>query len=375
MLKAYKYRIYPTKEQQNIFERTFGCVRKVWNLMLADKIAYYKETGKSLTVTPAKYKRMEEYSYLKEVDSLALANTQIALQQAYANFFRRVSKGQKAGFPKFKSKRTSRKSYSTNNQKCSVRIEDGKIKLPKVGFVKIVQHRPMMDNSNIKTVTVSKTPTGKYFVSVLVEYENQVLEIIPKSFVGLDFAMHGLYVDSDGNNAGYPNYLRKSERKLARACRKFSRTKKDSKNHEKLRLKLCCLYERIANQRRDFLHKKTFHIAEKYDCIAIEDISVKAMAIHKKGGHFSFGKSVSDNGWAMFVEMLKYKLEWQGKTLVKIDKWFPSSQLCHVCGHKTDITKNLSIREWTCPNCDTNHNRDHNAAINIREEGKRIALE
>lgn len=374
MLKAYRYRLYPTKEQQNMFERTFGCARKVWNLMLADKIAYYKETGKNLMVTPAKYKKMEEYSYLKEVDSLALANVQMDLQQAYSNFYNRVKKGRKAGFPKFKSRKISRNSYSTNNQNGSVRIENGKIKLPKVGFVKIVQHRPLMENSIIKTVTIRKMPTGKYYISILVEYENQILKIIPDTFVGLDFAMHGLFVDSEGNDSGYPNFLRETEKKLVRTSRKFSRTDKDSKNHEKLRLKLCRLHERIANQRRDFLHKKSFALAEKFDCIAIEDISVKAMAKHKKNGKFSFGKSVADNGWSMFVEMLKYKLEWQGKTFVKVDKWFPSSQLCHNCGYQTDETKNLSVREWTCPECDMHHNRDHNAAINIRKEGRRIAL-
>ena len=154
MLKAYRYRLYPTKEQQNMFERTFGCARKVWNLMLADKIPYYKETGKNLMVTPAKYKKMEEYSYLKEVDSLTLANVQMDLQQAYSNFYNRVKKGRKAGFPKFKSRKRSRNSYSTNNQNGSVRIENGKIKRPKVGFVKIVQHRPLMENSIIKTVTI-----------------------------------------------------------------------------------------------------------------------------------------------------------------------------------------------------------------------------
>ena len=374
MLKAYKYRLYPTKEQENIFARTFGCARKVWNLMLADKIAYYKETKKNLSVTPAKYKRMKEYSYLKEVDSLALANVQIHLQQAYNNFFSRVNKGKKAGFPKFKSAKTSYKSYSTNNQKGSVRIENGKIKLPKIGFVKFVQHRPLMENSTIKTVTISKVPSGKYYVSVLVECENQALKIIPKSFVGLDFAMHGLYVDSEGNSANYPNFYRKAQSKLARLQRRFSRTKKYSNNHEKMRIKVARQHEKIANQRMDFLQKASLHIAEKFDCVAIEDISVKAMAKRKKKGRFSFGKSVGDNGWAEFVRMLTYKLEWQGKSLIKINKWFPSSQLCHKCGYQTNATKDLSVREWICPDCGTHHNRDHNASINIREEGKRIAL-
>ncbi len=374
MLKAYKYRLYPNAEQENMLARTFGCARKVWNLMLADKIAYYKETGNSLTVTPAKYKRMEEYAYLKEVDSLALANVQLQLQKAYSNFFTRVKKGKKVGFPKFKSSKSSRKSYSTNNQHGSVRIENGKIKLPKIGFVKLVQHRALMENSTIKTVTVSKTPSGKFYVSILVEYENQILDIMPKEFVGLDFAMHGLYVDSDGNGAEYPNFFRKSQNRLARISRRFSRTTKGGSNHEKMRIRLACMHEKIANQRRDFLHKKARLLADKFDCVAIEDISVKAMAKRKKSGKFSFGKSVADNGWAKFVEILGYKLAWQGKSLVRIDKWFPSSQLCHECSYQTNAVKDLSVREWICPNCGTHHNRDHNAAINIREEGKRIAL-
>ena len=374
MLKAYKYRLYPNNKQINMIERTFGCARKVWNLMLADKIAHYNETGKSLTVTPAKYKRMEEYAYLKEVDSLALANVQLDLQDAYKAFFDRIKKGKKAGFPKFKSKKAGRKSYSTNNQRGSVRIENGKIRLPKIGFVKLIYHRPIMENSTIKTVTVSKTPSGKYFVSVLTEYENQILEFIPKTFAGLDFAMHGLFVDSDGRSAEYPNFFRQNEKKLARLCRRFSKTDKNSHNHVKMRLRLSRLHEKIANQRNDFLHKMAKNLADRFDCIAVEDISVKAMAKRKKKGRFSFGKSVSDNGWSKFVEMLKYKLAWQGKTFIKVDKWFPSSQLCHNCGFQTDITKNLSVREWTCQKCGMEHDRDYNAAVNIREEGKRIAL-
>ena len=374
MLKAYKYRLYPNKTQINMIERTFGCARKVWNLMLADKISHYKKTGKSLTVTPAKYKRMAEYAYLKEVDSLALANVQLDLQDAYKAFFDRVKKGKKAGFPKFKSKKAGRKSYSTNNQRGSVRIENSRIRLPKIGFVKLVYHRPIIENSTIKTVTISKTPSGKYFVSVLTEYENQILEYIPKTFAGLDFAMHGLFIDSDGKSAQYPNFFRRNEKKLIRLYRRFSKTDKNSHNHEKMRLRLSRLHEKIANQRNDFLHKAAKNLADRFDCVAVEDISVKAMAKRRKKGRFSFGKSVSDNGWSKFVEMLKYKLAWQWKTFIKVDKWFPSSQLCHNCGFQTDITKNLSVRKWICPKCGMEHDRDYNAAVNIREEGKRIAL-
>lgn len=270
-------------------------------------------------------------------------------------------------------RKTSRASYSTNNQKGSVRIEDNKVKLPRIGWVKLCLHRPLMENSTIKTVTVSRTPSGKYYISILVEYENQILPIIPEKFLGLDFAMHGLYVASDEDDADYPQFLRKAEKRLARAQRRLSRRQKESRNREKQRIRVAKLHEKIANERRDFLHKKARYLADRYDAIGIEDISVKAMAKRKKDGKFSFGKSVADNGWNLFTNMLAYKLAWQGKQLIKIDKWYPSSQSCHVCGYQNNETKDLSVREWTCPKCNSHHNRDKNAAINIREEARRMS--
>lgn len=230
-----------------------------------------------------------------------------------------------------------------------------------------------MENSTIKTVTVSRTPSGKYYISILVEYENQILPIIPEKFLGLDFAMHGLYVASDEDDADYPQFLRKAEKRLARAQRRLSRRQKESRNREKQRIRVAKLHEKIANERRDFLHKKARYLADRYDAIGIEDISVKAMAKRKKDGKFSFGKSVADNGWNLFTNMLAYKLAWQGKQLIKIDKWYPSSQSCHVCGYQNNETKDLSVREWTCPKCNSHHNRDKNAAINIREEARRMS--
>ena len=231
-----------------------------------------------------------------------------------------------------------------------------------------------MENSVIKTVTISKKASGKYYISILVEYENQILPIIPKNFLGLDFAMHGLYVASDEDNADYPNFLRKAEKRLVKAQRKLSKRQKGSRNRNKQRLRVAVLHEKIANQRRDFLHKKARYLADRYDAVGVEDICVQAMAKRKKGGKFSFGKSVADNGWNKFVNILEYKLAWQGKTLIKIDKWYPSSQLCHVCGYQNAETKALSVREWTCQKCGTHHNRDKNAAINIREETRRVDM-
>ena len=366
--KAYRYRIYPTTEQKITFAKTFGCVRFIYNKMLSDRIDYYKETGQKLNNTPAQYK--EAFPWLKEVDSLALANAQMNLNKAYSHFW---NDSQHFGKPRFKSKKNCRASYSTNNQKGSVRIEGHKVKLPKVGWVKLCQHRPLPENSIIKTVTISKTPSGKYYISMLVEYENQILPVIPKTFLGLDFAMHGLYVASDEDEAKYPDFLRKAGKRLAKAQRKLSQKQKESHNREKQRLRVAILHEKVANQRRDFLHKKARYLADRYDVIGIEDISVKAMAKRKKGGKFSFGKSVADNGWNMFTNMLEYKLAWQGKKLIKIDKWYPSSQLCHVCGYQNHETKDLSVREWDCPKCGSHHNRDKNAAINIREEARRIS--
>ena len=366
--KAYRYRIYPTTEQKMMFAKTFGCVRFIYNKMLSDRIDYYKETGQKLHNTPAQYK--EEFPWLKEVDSLALANAQMNLNKAYGHFW---NDSKHFGKPRFKSKKNCRASYSTNNQKGSVRIEGHKVKLPKVGWVKLCQHRPLPENSIIKTVTISQTPSGKYYISMLVEYENQILPVIPKTFLGLDFAMHGLYVASDEEDAKYPDFLRTAEKRLAKAQRKLSKKQKGSHNREKQRLRVAILHEKVANQRRDFLHKKARYLADRYDAIGIEDISVKAMAKRKKGGKFSFGKSVADNGWNMFTNMLEYKLAWQGKKLIKIDKWYPSSQLCHVCGYQNHETKDLSVREWDCPKCGSHHNRDKNAAINIREEARRIS--
>lgn len=299
-------------EQKVMFAKTFGCVRFIYNKMLGDRLDYYKETGKKLNNTPAQYK--EDFPWLKEVDSLALANAQMNLNKAYNNFF---SNRKHFGKPCFKTKKTGNASYSTNNQHGSIRIEGNKVRLPKIGLVKLCLHRPLMANSTIKTVTISRTPSGKFYISILVEYENQILPIIPKKFLGLDFAMHGLYVASDEDDVNYPNFLRKAEKRLAKAQRKLSKRKNGSHNRDKQRLRVAKIHEKIANQRHDFLHKKARYLVDHYDAIGIEDISVKAMAKRKKGGKFSFGKSVADNGWNMFTNILAYKLAWQGKQLAR----------------------------------------------------------
>ena len=364
MNKAYKFRIYPNETQRILFAKTFGCVRFIYNKMLGDKIEYYNQTKEKLNNTPAQYKA--EFEWLKEVDSLALANAQMNLQKAYNNFF---SNPKKYGFPKFKSKHRSQKSYTTNNQKGSVKIENGYIQLPKTGLVKIKQHRNIPDDYKIKSVTISQNAGGKYFASVLFEYEEEIAEKKLENFIGLDFSMHELYIDSNGNCPEFPRYYRLSEKKLKKEQRKLSKMVKGSTNREKQRIRVAKLHEKVANQRKDFLHKQSRQIANVYDCVCIENLNMQAMA-----QLLNFGKSVSDNGWGMFTTFLKYKLEELGKRLVKIDKFFASSQICSACGYQNPNTKDLSVREWICPCCQTHHNRDVNAVVNIRNEGMKIAL-
>ena len=273
------------------------------------------------------------------------------------------------GFPKYKSKKSNKHSYTTNFVNGNIIIQERTIKLPKIGFVRMKQHRTIPENFTLKSVTVSKNASGKYYVSILFEYENQVQKTEPQKFLGLDFSMHELYVASDGTSANYPRFYRQALKKLEREQRKLSKMQKGSNNRNKQRIKVAKLHEKVANQRKDFLHKKSRQITNAYDCVCIEDLNMKAMS-----QAMSFGKSVADNGWGMFTAFLKYKLEELGKRLVKIDKFFASSQICSVCDYKNPDTKNLSVRDWICPCCQTHHDRDINAAVNIRNEGMRIAL-
>ena len=368
--KAYKFRIYPNDRQQNMLARTFGCVRFVYNYYLDRKIQRYEEDKKAISYTTcakelAEMKKTDEYSFLKEVDSIALQQSLRHLDTAFQNFFRLP----KTGFPKFKSKKSNKDSYTTICVNGNIRISGGYLKLPKLGEVKVKQHRHIPEMYSLKSVTVSRTPSGKYYASILYEYEETVQEKESKEFLGLDYSMHELYVDSNGNEPAYPRYYRQAEKKLKREQRKLSLMQKESNNRKKQRVKVARLHEKVANQRKDFLHKQSRQIVNAYDCVCVEDLDMKEMS--KEMG---FGKSVSDNGWGMFVSFLKYKLEEQGKRLIKVDKYFSSSQICSCCGYKNDKTKDLSIRKWICPNCNTQHDRDENAAINIRNEGKRIVF-
>ncbi len=370
MNKAYKYRLCPNKEQAILINKTIGCVRFVYNQMLANrKTVYeqYKEDKEALKLQkyslPASYKK--EFVWLKEVDSLALANAQMNLQTAYKNFFRDKS----VGFPKFKSKHHDRKSYTTNNQKGTIRLIDDKtIRLPKLKDVHIKLHRQLPQDAVIKSATISQTPTGKYYISILVEFEADIEPITPtvETVLGLDYSSKSLYIDSESVNAEYPRFYRKAEAKLKKAQRKLSKRKKGSKNRDKQRQKVAKLHEKVANQRKDFLHKLSRQITNAYTAIAIEDLNMRGMA---QG--LNLAKSTNDNGFGMLKTFLAYKLAEQGKQLVTVDKWYPSSKLCHVCNYKnTELT--LADRVWTCPDCHTEHDRDINAAINIKNEGCRL---
>ena len=368
--KAYKFRIYPNDEQKVLFAKTFGCVRLVYNHWLDRKIKQYEEDKTSVTYTVcakemAEMKKTEEYAFLKEVDSVSLQQSLRHLDTAFQNFFKQP----KTGFPRFKSKKRNKNSYSTVCINGNITISNGYLKLPKIGQVRLKQHRQIPEDYKIKSVTVSQTPSGKYYASILCEYENQVQTAELKDFLGLDFSMKELYKDSNGNEPCYPRYYRQAEKRLKREQRKLSLMKKGSSNRNKQRIKVAKLHEKVANQRKDFLHKQSRQIANAYDCVCIENLDMKAMS-----QALNFGKSVSDNGWGMFIRFLQYKLEEKGKRLIKVDKFFASSQICSVCGYKNSETKNLSIRAWDCPKCGTHHDRDINAAINIKNEGIRLVF-
>ena len=368
ILKAYKVRLYPTIDQQVFFAKSFGCVRFIWNKMLSDKIEHYKETKTTLKNYPAQYKK--EFEWLQEVDSLALSKVERHLQKAYQSFFKNGT-----GFPKFK-KKGQRDSYTTNNQKGTVAITNNTVKLPKIGH--IPAKFPNKINGLIKSATISRTPSGKYYVSLLVK---TIATLLPKthSNIGIDLGLTDFIVLSDGTKVANPKFLSKLQHKLARAqkilakrravAKVANRKLSDSRNYQKQKFKVAKVYEQITNSRTDFLHKLSFNLIKNHDVIAIEDLNVKGMVKNHK-----LAKAISDSSWSTFTTMLAYKAEWYGKTLVKIDRWYPSSKTCSGCNHLlTKAELPLSLRSWDCPSCLQTNDRDINASINILNEGLKLA--
>ena len=367
ILKAHKVRLYPNEEQQIFFAKSFGCTRFIWNRMLSDKIDHYNEHKTELKNTPAQYKK--EFEWLKEVDRLALANVQQNLRAAYSKFFKGL------GFPKFK-KKGQRDSYTTNNQKGTVAITDSTVKLPKIGH--IIAKFPSKVNGLIKSATISKTPSGKYYVSLLVE---TIATTLPKthSNIGIDLGLTDFIVLSDGSKVANPKFLSKLQHKLAReqkilakrraVAKADQRKLSDSRNYQKQKVKVAKVYEKITNIRKDFLHKLSFNLIKNHDVIAIEDLNVKGMVKNRK-----LSKAISDSSWSTFTTMLNYKAEWYGKALIKVDRWYPSSKTCSGCGHLlTKAELPLQVRSWNCPSCLQSNDRDINASINILNEGLKLA--
>ena len=368
--KTYKFRIYPNKTQEILLNKTFGCTRFIFNQMLAerkevyeqfknDKEALYKYKYK----TEKQYK--EDYEWLKEVDSVAVQQSRVDLDEAYKNFFKSLSgkrKGKQMGLPQFKSKKTNRQTFRTLNINNNIEIvfENKRLKLPKLKWIKYADDRTF--NGIIKNVTVEKTPTGKYFACILVEefINTKIHQVNSNSkAIGLDYDSKNLFTSNENKVSGYPKFFRMYEKRLAKEQKRLARKIKGSNNRNKQRIKVAKVHEKIVNSRKDFQQKLSTQIVKEYDIIGIESLNMQAIS-----QCLNLAKSTLDNSWGSFVNMLEYKCDWYGKHLVFADKFYASTKACSHCGYKnTELT--LADREWDCPICHSHHNRDQNAGINL----------
>ncbi|MEH7455195.1 IS200/IS605 family element RNA-guided endonuclease TnpB [Gottfriedia acidiceleris] len=369
--KAYKFRIYLTKEQETLIAKTIGCSRFVFNHFLGQWNDTYKETGKGLTYNSCSAeltKLKKELVWLKEVDSIALQSSLKNLADSYSRFFTKQNNA-----PRFKSKNNRVQSYTTKETNENIAIVGNKMELPRLGLVRFAKSREV--HGRVLNATVRRNPSGKSFVSILTELEVQPMEKAESS-IGIDLGITDFAIFSDGRKIENNKFTAKMETKLKREQRKLSRralhAKKnginllDAKNYQKQKRKVARLHERVMNQRDDFLNKLSTELIKNHDLICIENLNTKGMLRNHK-----LAKSISDVSWSAFVTKLEYKATWYGKTIVKVSNWFPSSQICSDCGHQ-DCKKSLEIREWTCPICHQHHDRDLNASKNILAEGLRI---
>ena len=355
MQKGVKFRIYPNREQQTIINQTLGCCRLIYNKGLAMRNEAYQNGNKigysQTSAMLTELKKKDEFAFLKAADSIALQQSLRDLDRGFVNFFQK-----RASHPTFKSKHNRHQSYRTINQGDNIRIVGKHIKLPKLGYVKV---RQSMEVGKIHNVTIEHTPTGKYFAILNVEFEPQPM-MNQGGMIGIDVGIKEFYSDSNGNVVSNPKYLEKSMRKLIREQRKLSRKEKSSNNRNKQRIKLALVHEKITSQRNDFLQKQSTMLIRENQTVCIEDLKVKNMMRNHK-----LARNISSVSWSKFFDMLSYKSAWYGNDVVKVPTMYPSSQMCSCCGYKNPLVKNLAIRSWVCPECETKHDRDINASINI----------